>query len=60
MDNPKMTTTAQTEQPAPESPTQKPYAPPALVYRAPLEATAGVCTGSGGKAEPGTCTNLAS
>jgi hypothetical protein len=61
MDNPKMTTTAQTDQPAPESPTKESYAPPAIVYRAPLEAVAGECTPTPpGKAEPGTCTTLAS
>ncbi len=60
MDNPKMTTTAQTDQPAPELPTKKPYAPPAIVYRAPLEAVAGVCTGLGSKAVPVTCTILTS
>ena len=54
------TTEVREEQPAPAAPTKKPYTPPAMVYRAPLEATAGVCTELGSKAVPGTCTNLTS
>ena len=54
------TTDVREEQPASAAPTKKPYAPPVIIYRAPLEAVAGVCTPPTGKAEPITCTDLAS
>ncbi|MCI0477226.1 MAG: hypothetical protein L0Y55_13340 [Anaerolineales bacterium] len=50
MDIPKMTTEAQADQTAPKSPTKKSYEAPAIIYRAPLEATAGLCSTFPGKA----------
>jgi len=46
------------EQPRPDEPNpRKPYEPPQVIYRTPLEAMAAVCLpGSGGKG-PGPCTN---
>jgi hypothetical protein len=52
------TTDVREEQPASAAPTKKPYAPPAIIYRAPLEATAGACGDPPAKAVPGTCTTL--
>jgi len=43
MDKPKTTTGAQGEQAAPEPKVKKRYEPPAILYHAPLEATAGAC-----------------
>ncbi|MBM3131274.1 MAG: hypothetical protein FJ009_21955 [Chloroflexi bacterium] len=57
MDTPKTITAARVEQPTPAAPTKKPYAPPAIIYRAPLEATAGICTDSPGKA-PMSCSSV--
>ena len=39
---------------------KKPYEKPAMIYRAPLEATAGVCSISPGKADLGQCAILSS
>ena len=50
MDQPTMTTEARVETIAPESQTKKTYESPAIIYREPLEATAGVCSAFPGKA----------
>jgi hypothetical protein len=52
MNKPTTMTEAQVEPTAPESQTKKSYAPPAIIYRAPLEVTAGTCeVASGGKGD---------
>ncbi len=56
MDVLKTATEAQAEQTAPEPEIKKQYELPAIIYRAPLEATAGVCTDFPGKAQGTTCT----
>jgi hypothetical protein len=50
METPKTTDAVRVEPPAPEAPTKKSYDPPAIVFRAPLEATAGACSTFPGKA----------
>jgi hypothetical protein len=37
---------------------KRPYEKPAIVYRAPLEAVAGVCSASPGKTEALLCTSI--
>ena len=50
MDKPKTTTEAQVEPAAPQPQAKKRYEPPAIIYHAPLEATAGACDDYPGKA----------
>ncbi|MBM3131276.1 MAG: hypothetical protein FJ009_21965 [Chloroflexi bacterium] len=50
MDTPKTIIETRVEQPAPESQTKKRYESPAIIDRAPLEATAGACSTFPGKA----------
>lgn len=57
MDKPTTTTEGQVEQAAPEPKIEKPYEPPAIIYRAPLEAMAGVCGGTASGKAVCTCVN---
>lgn len=50
MDTPQTTMPMRPEQPVPESQTPKPYTPPAIIYRAPLETLAGLREDYPGKA----------
>jgi hypothetical protein len=59
MNEPKVTNQAPSQDETPK----QPYEKPAVIYRAPLEAVAGLCTDTGAKATPppgGSCTILQS
>jgi hypothetical protein len=58
MNDPKLVNVAPERDTAPqEQPTKKTYEKPQVIYRAPLEAMAGLCPELGGGKEFGTCSN---